>query len=257
MGYEKKWYTSLVFIFTAIFGRTNSSPDFTQYVCSNSVGNYTQNSTYQSNLNKLLSSLSSNISPYGFYNSTAGEDPDRVYAIMLCRGDASIQNCQNCIHDSVTKLVLLCPNQKEAIGWYTSCMLRFSNTNIFDNMTTNPNFNLQGSGVPANLAHFNQELSSLSYNLRNQTYSGSSLLKFAAGQSRNESGVNAIYAYMQCTPDLDSGDCDLCLGWAMMMMMQCCSGVNGARVIAPSCSYWYEPFSFIDENVILSRPPLP
>ncbi|KAH7569072.1 hypothetical protein JRO89_XS06G0098300 [Xanthoceras sorbifolium] len=45
------------------------------------TGNFTANSTYARNGNLLLSSLASNITGYkGFYNTTIGQDPDKVYA---------------------------------------------------------------------------------------------------------------------------------------------------------------------------------
>lgn len=256
MGSEL-WYLSIFGFLTTMVGLTDSRPNFTQFFCSNGIGNYTQNSTYQANLNTLLSSISSNISPYGFYNSSVGEDPDKVYAIALCRGDASDQDCQVCVDDSVNEIMELCPIQKEAIGWYTICMLRYSNKNIVHNMTTRPNFNLQSSKIPSNLNLFLLQLSNLTNTLRNLTVGGSSLFKFAAGKTKNDSNVQTIYAYMQCTPDLDAEDCNICLGWALEVMTQCCHGVDGARVIGPSCSYWYEAFPFYNENVILSRSPPP
>lgn len=91
--------------------------------------------------------------------------------------------------------------------------------------------------------------------LRDQTVAGSSL-KFAAGTRKSASNIT-IYALMQCTPDIDAGDCNLCLGWALQVLSQCCYGTEGARVVGPSCSFWYEVFPFYNERVILSRPPPP
>ncbi|KAL5774737.1 hypothetical protein ACOSP7_012294 [Xanthoceras sorbifolium] len=54
------------------------------------TGNFTANSTYARNGNLLLSSLASNITGYkGFYNTTIGQDPDKVYGLTLCKGDVS------------------------------------------------------------------------------------------------------------------------------------------------------------------------
>jgi hypothetical protein len=56
--------------------------------CFNEKGNYTSNSTYRANLNTLLASMSSNTEiDYGFLNFSAGETPNKVNAIALCRGD--------------------------------------------------------------------------------------------------------------------------------------------------------------------------
>ncbi|KAH7569092.1 hypothetical protein JRO89_XS06G0104200 [Xanthoceras sorbifolium] len=57
------------------------------------TGNFTANSTYARNRNLLLSSLASNITGYkGFYNTTIGQDPDKVYGLALCRGDVSSED---------------------------------------------------------------------------------------------------------------------------------------------------------------------
>lgn len=59
-------------------------------------GNYTDNSTYQRNLNTLLPSLPSagNGNGYGFYNSSFGENEDKVYGVALCRPFVDPDACQ-------------------------------------------------------------------------------------------------------------------------------------------------------------------
>ncbi|CAB4297226.1 unnamed protein product [Prunus armeniaca] len=91
-------------------------PKIPTAVCGNNKGNYTTNSTYQKNLNDLLSSLLSNSNGYGFYNSSRGQNADRVYAIGLCRGDIKSDACGKCLSDATYVLTESCPNQKEAIG---------------------------------------------------------------------------------------------------------------------------------------------
>ncbi|KAM4113990.1 hypothetical protein ACJW30_04G036700 [Castanea mollissima] len=104
-----------------------AQPNFLYQFCLNN-DNYTSNSTYKANLNHRLSSLSSNTEiDYGFYNSSYGQNPDKVYALGLCRGDVK--------PDLLTQL---CPNQKETIVWYDYCMLRSSLRNIFGIMENSP-----------------------------------------------------------------------------------------------------------------------
>ncbi|GLT37667.1 hypothetical protein SLA2020_119710 [Shorea laevis] len=56
--------------------------------CNDSNGNFTANSAYGANLNRLFSQLSSDQDfNYGFYNMSVGQSPDQVNAIALCRGD--------------------------------------------------------------------------------------------------------------------------------------------------------------------------
>ncbi|KAL5774744.1 hypothetical protein ACOSP7_012301 [Xanthoceras sorbifolium] len=111
---------------------TVSQPNFLYHFCSDKLGNYTTNSTYQKNLNTLLSSITSNSEiNYGFYNFSAGQNSDKVNAIALCRGDVNQDACRSCINDSISELTQICPNQKEAIRWYDYCMLSYSNRTIF------------------------------------------------------------------------------------------------------------------------------
>jgi hypothetical protein len=49
---------------------------------------------------------------YGFYNFSAGEYPDKVNAIALCRGDISPEECRSCVNATSHDLLKGCPNQK-------------------------------------------------------------------------------------------------------------------------------------------------
>jgi len=67
---------------------TEAAPTYADHTCSNSSF-FTPNSTYQANLNLLLSALSSNATrPNGFYTTKAGQaPPDVVIGRLLCRAD--------------------------------------------------------------------------------------------------------------------------------------------------------------------------
>ena len=111
---------SLIFSLCLIFiliPQATLKPSFICHTCSPGLGNYTTNNTYTANLNHVFSSLSSNTAiGNGFYPSSYGQDPDKVYAIGLCRGDLNQDVCRSCLNDSTLALIQLCPNQKEAIG---------------------------------------------------------------------------------------------------------------------------------------------
>ena len=144
-----------------------AQPDFLYNFCINDVGNYTSNSTYKTNLDTLLSSIpSDNAIDYGFYNFSAGHDTKKVNAIGLCRGDVTPDACRSCLNDSRIQLDHLCPNQKEAIGWYDNCMLRYSNDSIFGTAQTSPDFYMWNSENASNVEEFNQVLGELMASLR-------------------------------------------------------------------------------------------
>ncbi|VVA37057.1 PREDICTED: cysteine-rich [Prunus dulcis] len=77
---------------------------------------------------------------YGFYNSSYGGENsnDQIYATGLCRGDIATDAYRRCLNDSTFELRRLCPNQKEALGFYDNCMLRCSNESIYGIMQTRP-----------------------------------------------------------------------------------------------------------------------
>lgn len=57
----------------------------------------TTNNSFPSNLNFKLSSLYANATHKdGFYNSSAGQDFDTMYGLLLFRGNTS-ELCQGCI----------------------------------------------------------------------------------------------------------------------------------------------------------------
>ncbi|KAI9198645.1 hypothetical protein LWI28_019606 [Acer negundo] len=73
-----------------------SDPTYLYHICSEK--NFTGNSTYQSNLNRLLSSLSSYANRSNeFHRTTEGEDPNKAYGLFQCRVDVTTSICQDCV----------------------------------------------------------------------------------------------------------------------------------------------------------------
>ncbi|KAK7828875.1 cysteine-rich receptor-like protein kinase 29 [Quercus suber] len=232
--------------------QATAQPNFLYQFCLNN-GNYTSNSTYKANLYHLLSSDTE--IDYGFYNSSYGQNPDKVYAIGLCRGDAKPDVCRSCLNNATKLLTQLCPNQKEAIGWYDYCMLRYSLRNIFGIMENSPSFYMWNyNNVSANLDKFNQDLRTLLDGLRVQAVAGGSLRKFAEANA-TAPNFQTLYALVQCTPDLYQQDCSDCLTGAFGDIPSCCDGKQGGRVVRPSCNFRYEVYRFYDPVADIAPPP--
>ncbi|KAG1331491.1 putative Cysteine-rich receptor-like protein kinase 25 [Cocos nucifera] len=91
-------------------------------------GNYTANSTYETNLKRLLSSLISNsYLPAGFSNQTIGQVPNEIYGLAVCRGDTRPSLCDLCLDAAFQDIVRLCPYSVKAIVVYDQCLIRYSN----------------------------------------------------------------------------------------------------------------------------------
>ncbi|KAK7391005.1 hypothetical protein VNO78_19282 [Psophocarpus tetragonolobus] len=225
---------------------SQGNAQYNSVICDNKIGNYEVNSTYQTNLDILLSNLTSNTeNNYGFYNFSYGQNGDKVNAIGLCRGDVKQDDCRSCLNDSRGNLTHICPIQKEAISYQDRCMLRYSNGSIFGLMETSPWLYLSKEINATNVKQFNEAVGNLLRNLTGIAASGDSRTKYAAG---NETAPNfeTIYGLVQCTPDLSEKDCNDCLVGAIAEIPSCCDGKTSGGVIRPSCNIRYENYRFYD-----------
>ncbi|KAK3221148.1 hypothetical protein Dsin_015118 [Dipteronia sinensis] len=231
---------------------------FLQRICLNDKGNFSANSTYQTNLNHVLSSLSSTTQiNNGFFNASYGENEDAVNGMILCRRDVTPDSCKSCIKNSTQEITKLCPNQKESFIWYDDCMLRYSNRYFFGNMESGPYFWMYNPNNVTNVTQFGEKLDDLLDDLKDKAASGGSLHKFATGNA-TVTNSQSIYALAQCTPDLSENQCSDCLSQLTTKLLpMCCQGRQGGRVISPSCNFRYEIDHFYSDITMNSPTPTP
>ncbi|KAL2324318.1 hypothetical protein Fmac_023376 [Flemingia macrophylla] len=246
-------------LFLKFMSQTGAEPD--GVFCYEDRGNYTANSIYKTNLNTLLSTLSSHTQiNYGFYNFSYGQSTDRVNAVGLCRGDVKPDECRSCLNNSRGSLTENCPNQKEAVLWFDKCMLRYSNRTIFGIVDTDPPLYTWYGDKATNVDQFIQVLWNLMGNLKATAASGDSRRKYATGNA-TASNFQNIYGFVQCTPDLSQQECRDCLDLAFSEARTCCDGRRGARIMAPTCNIKYDYYRFFEETTVLDPevpvPPLP
>jgi hypothetical protein len=223
-------------------------PNYRYHFCSNGTTmTFTPNSTYQFNLNHLLSSLSSNaMSESGFYNATAGQCPaTTIYGLFLCRGDLTTNACQDCVATATREIVQqYCPLGKVAVVWYDECMLHYSNRTIFPTMEEEPSkylWNVRDITDPDCFRKLVEATLNDSVHLAANASSGAK--KFAVKEV-SFTELQTLYSLVQCTPDISSSDCNMCLRRAMANLPMCCDGKQGGRVLYPSCNLRYETFQF-------------
>ncbi|OIV91160.1 hypothetical protein TanjilG_30382 [Lupinus angustifolius] len=245
------------FLVIILINHTIAQERFLYNVCNDNLGNYTANSTYKTNLNTLLSTLSSNTQiDYGFYNFSQGQDSDKVNGIGMCRGDVTPDACRSCLNESTVFLTQNCPNQKEAIVWYDNCMLRYSNRSIFGVKESNPTFYIYALSNATDMDQFNDVLRDLVDNLSSKAASGDSFKKYAAGSAQGPS-FQTIFALLQCTPDLSEQECSDCLVESINDISSCCAGRINGRIGKPSCNLRFDTSPFYDSTVNTAQPPAP
>ncbi|KAJ6769668.1 CYSTEINE-RICH REPEAT SECRETORY PROTEIN [Salix purpurea] len=200
-------------------------PTYQSHYCPD-TNTFTRNSTYQANLNLLLSSLSSNSTRNninGFYNVSAGKDPDEVYGMFLCRGDVSNSVCRNCVSFATKDVLEKCPNETVAMIWYDECVVRYSNRNIFSTVDQDATVLLSSpNNVTAQPESFNQLVETTIYDI-------------AARAASAPPGAKK-FAVQQATAVIES---------------------KGGRVIFASCNLRYELSEFYNATAAAEAVPPP
>ncbi|KAL6332722.1 hypothetical protein AAG906_010062 [Vitis piasezkii] len=208
-------YLELIFLLSCLLIQlvplTVAQSYFPKEECISERHKYTDDSTYQTDLNSLLTSFSNTQVEHGFYNSSAGE----VNGIELCRGDLSPDKCCSCINNSRRELRRLCPNYKEAILYDDLCMLRYSDRPIFGTEETSPHY------VVADIQ------------------------KYATGEALTTNSDTA-YALVQCTPDLEDQGCRDCLDNFGGLVSDFFKNKQGGHAKAPSCNFRFQTYRFYD-----------
>ncbi|QCE08404.1 serine/threonine-protein kinase PBS1 [Vigna unguiculata] len=238
-----------------------AEPDY-QYnytICYQS-GDYDPNTTYQTNLNTVLSRLTSNTQiDNGFYNSSYGQDSDRVYATGLCRGDVSPHTCLTCLNHSTSLLLKYCPHQKEAVGGFDLCMLHYADDSIFGYQDSSFRFYFWWEANVTDWNQYSYVLNKLLFKLREKAASADSFNrnKFAAGNATGPSS-ETIYAVVQCSTELTEAECNDCLGGAFSEISKYCNNRIGGGIVKLSCNFRYMNSSFYEptaETLALQLPP--
>lgn len=245
-------FFSFFFLLTFLF--TYAQQNVTVHtICYYDGGNFTSNSSYSLNLNRLISSipdLTSTIN--GFYNiSINGE----VNAIALCRGDVKPnQDCISCITTAAKQLVKNCPSIIEAYIWLEKCMFRYTSRTILGQMLPVPFDHTSSNVSVTDKEGFSKDLGELldSLGANIEAEYETQEIKFAAGVK------GMIYALAQCTPDLSKSDCRVCLAQIFAGVPTCCDGKTGGWWMNPNCYFRFEEYPFFDLSVLSEqqKPPL-
>ncbi|GKV19339.1 hypothetical protein SLEP1_g29617 [Rubroshorea leprosula] len=235
----------------------NDSPTYLFHYCSNKT-TYPSGSNYtsvQSNLYNLFLALSSNgtaTAANGFYNTTFGEHPNRVYGDYLCRGDVSPSTCQNCVMFATKDVEGRCLIENEVVIWYDECRLRYSGEPSIFNEGDSVSMCMWNTHNAMDPIQFNDAVATVMNDAT--TRAASVALRFATKET-DISAFQTLYSLAQCTLYLSSTDCNKCLRRAVSGLPSCCSGKVGGRVMSLSCHIRYEMYPFYKLSAVTALAP--
>ncbi|ESQ53126.1 hypothetical protein EUTSA_v10024611mg [Eutrema salsugineum] len=225
-----------------------SQPVRLNQICSNVTGNFTVNSPYAVNLDRLISSLSSlRQKDNGFSKILLGDSDGKVNSISQCRGDVKPEECINCIAMAGKRIVTLCPVHKEAVIWYDKCTFRYSNRTLFNRLEIFPQTSITGTrNFTGDRDGWEKSLRGLLEGLKGRaSVIGRRKKNFVVGETSGPS-FQTLYGLVQCTPDISEEDCSYCLSQGIAKIPSCCDMKMGSYVLSPSCVVAYAPWRFYD-----------
>ncbi|EEE54766.1 hypothetical protein OsJ_02148 [Oryza sativa Japonica Group] len=212
-----------------------------------------------------------------FVRGSSGADPDKVYAVALCRGDVDdAPACSSCFDAAFRRAMQLCPRSKDATIYYDECLLRFSDTDIL-NMDSVRRLNtseiVHGALVLMNLtsepmlpgrstatANFTGFLKTMLTDVVGQVLStrrhyAAIRMEMDDGSSSSTTAVpREFYCLAQCAPDLIEDICYSCLTNFSDRPVASFPGRQGWRVLGLWCNLRDTIASVQDGIVILSQP---
>ncbi|XP_024013897.1 cysteine-rich receptor-like protein kinase 17 isoform X3 [Eutrema salsugineum] len=249
-----------------------------QQTCDETAGNFKPNSPFDKNRRLIDSTLASNVTDHdGYFNGSFGLGPNKVYAMGMCSPGAALDACSSCIKSN--GLIQICPNQTDAFSWLGQeilCLVRYASKSFSGVLVLNP------VSVFYNLVDIEKQnqkdfdkvwdelmsrlITSASSSLRKNSSTSSSLLPPSSSiyYAKDVAPVPVygnITALMQCTPDISSKDCELCLKTSVDYYKTGYHGKKGGILLRPSCFFRWELFTFsgafdnIDDPQSPSLPP--
>ncbi|KAG6511103.1 hypothetical protein ZIOFF_029156 [Zingiber officinale] len=245
-------FFSISFLLPLLCLRTINSSLLWNYCPSDT--NYTTDSSFRSNLDLLLASLSSpSTAAAGFLNSTVSfQSPTRINGLALCRGDVSSSSCQTCLSSAAVEIINRCPNGTRSTICYDDCLLRYSNESFFSVVDTGFQYWAWNANNATDPQTFDSLLGNLMDTLTLEARGSPGL--FAAGTA-NVSAFNRMFGLVQCTRDLSPDDCYVCLRQMVAGIPKCCDSKQGGKVYSQSCFLRFESYPFYNLSAVGAPPP--
>ncbi|KAJ0243214.1 Gnk2-homologous domain-containing protein [Hirschfeldia incana] len=236
--------------------------------CAGSLFNV--NSTYAQNRRSLFSTLASKVVANGrLYNDSLGQNPNRVHALVFCtRGDEKA--CISCVQKVTRNIQTSCPDRMDSFQWGNddvddqfSCLVRSSNHTTLQNLELRPAVihpSPDSIEPSKNMTLFTKQWEeTVNQTIKVATESNtSSLLQYFGAVEAEFTEFPRVYMLMQCSPDITSPECKICLENSVAYFKTQFWGRKGGAVSRPSCLFRWDLYPFhgaFDNVTIFHAPP--
>ncbi|KAG8099746.1 hypothetical protein GUJ93_ZPchr0013g35032 [Zizania palustris] len=206
-------------------------------------GNYTAGGTYETNVLGLISGLQTNAtnSPDLFASGVVGNATEAVYGVLLCRGDVSVSDCNDCGTRAGQDIGRdICNRTKAAALVYNQCYVHFSDKDFLASTNNTGEVALYNANniTSADVAGYDRAVISLLNATARYAVENSTRPYFATAQRvGTDPGFLNMYSSAQCSPDQSPAQCLSCLDdlmgqwWKMFGL-----STLGSRIVGSRCS---------------------
>ncbi|KAJ8621445.1 hypothetical protein MRB53_029974 [Persea americana] len=211
---------------TSSFSSIPSTDTFVYGGCSQLK--YGPGSSYQLNVNSLLTSLLSS-SSFAAYNSSTypGQDSSPLYGLYQCRGDVSTSDCYRCVQAAISQIGVLCSGSCGGAIQLQGCFVKYDNATFIGapdrTMVANkcgPVTSGSGTDLLSRRDEVLTELGSRSGSFRVST-------------------VGYVSGMAQCVGDLSAAECADCLSEAIERVRGGCGASLSGDVYLGKCYVRY------------------
>ncbi|KAF2908743.1 hypothetical protein DAI22_12g205500 [Oryza sativa Japonica Group] len=226
------------------------------------TSNYTGDSQYKMNLDRLLSTLSTSAGGGGWFSKTSvGTGSDQVFGLLMCYADRNATQCQECLAGAPAGITQVCPGSRTVNANYDACLLRYSNVSFFSaadvTYGADPTiaWNVYVTPYVQNMTTMNDMRRQLMSQLAERA--GDTKLMLDNGSvpySDSKLGTSALYGLAQCTRDLAPSECRRCLNGYVDGLSNTFPNNSGGDIKGYSC---YVSYRLWPIEITLPPPPSP
>nr|XP_007133618.1 hypothetical protein PHAVU_011G194500g [Phaseolus vulgaris]ESW05612.1 hypothetical protein PHAVU_011G194500g [Phaseolus vulgaris] len=196
---------------------------------------------YQTNLDKMLTWMSTDAATSKGYNHTSIGINTTVYGLYDCRGDVVGHFCEFCVSFAAREAPKRCPNRVSAMVWYEYCILRYSNESFFGKILTHPTWHGFGTKKVSNMAEVLKGEGFVRSLIRKATEETSQLYYLGGF---NLSSTQRRYGMVHCSRDLTNEGCRQCLEAVLAQVHKCCEQKVGWFIWSGTCMIRYDDQMF-------------
>lgn len=214
--------------------------------CTNST--YNPNSTYSTNLRSLADELIARALESHSATGTAGTGSDKVYGVVLCRGDSTGADCGRHLREAFdgtsSSSAGVCSLHKDVALYSELYQLRFSDEDFLSTFSNAPewvdetNLNL----VPAaDTGQFDELVNKLTRTLAEAAARQPDRYATAETPWPSQGRERTVYGLAQCTQDMPQERCRVCLdGVVAEIWQKIGAGSMGGAIHGARCTLRYE-----------------